>query len=239
MFIRFQIKWLFNNIMSKLYVVGTPIGNLKDITFRAVEVLRGVDIILCEDTRVTRKLLSAVEIKNTLLSYHSHSGITKVEKIKTLLEEGKNLALVSDAGTPSVSDPGSALVAEVRRVCPDVEIFTVPGPSALTSAVSIAGVPVSEFLFLGFLPRKKGRKKLFQEIAISERTVVFYESPHRIIRTLVSLKEILGKDKKVTIARELTKIHEEVFSGTAEEVLCFLEQNNEKVRGEFVVLVSG
>ncbi len=224
--------------MSKLYVVGTPIGNLKDITFRAVEVFRDVDVILCEDTRVTRKLLNALEITNTLLSYHSHSGLAKVEKIIAFFDEGKNLALVSDAGTPSVSDPGSALVAEVRRVRPDVEIVAVPGPSALTSAISIAGVPVSEFVFLGFLPHKKGRKKIFQEISVSNRTVVFYESPHRIVRTLTSLVEVLDKDKKVTIARELTKMYEEVISGTAEEVFSFFEQNVEKVRGEFVVLVS-
>jgi len=224
--------------MTKLYVVATPIGNLKDITFRAIEVLSEVDIILCEDTRVTRKLLGAYDITTSTLSYHSHSGLAKVDKIVELLREGKDIALVSDAGTPAISDPGAALIARLREELPEVEIVAIPGPSALTAAISISGAPVSEFVFLGFLPHKKGRETLFKEIAVSKRTVVFYESPHRIIRTLESLVSVMDKDHKVVIARELTKMHEEVISGTSDEVLSFFLENAEKIRGEFVVIIS-
>jgi len=224
--------------MAKLYVVGTPIGNLQDITLRALETLKSVDIILCEDTRVTKKLLSRYEIEKETLSYHSHSGLAKVEKIIELLESGNDIALVSDAGTPSISDPGSMLVSKIREELPAVQIISIPGPSALTSAFSIAGVPTGEFTFLGFLPHKKGREKIFKEIAESERTVVFYESPHRIMKTLESLTNTLSSSHIVTVARELTKIHEEVVSDSPSQVLEYFCTNSEKVRGEFVVLVS-
>jgi 16S rRNA (cytidine1402-2'-O)-methyltransferase len=190
--------------MSKLYVIGTPIGNLEDISLRALRILKEVDLILCEDTRVTKKLLSHYEIKNDTMSYHAQSKLTKVEKILDLLREDKNLALVSDAGTPTISDPGIQLISKIKEELREVEIIAIPGPSALTSA---------------------------------KRTVVFYESPHRILKTLESLKQFCP-DKKVSIARELTKIHEEVLSGTAEELLALFEENSEKVRGEFVVIVS-
>lgn len=224
--------------MSTLYVVGTPIGNLEDITLRALRVLKEADVILCEDTRVTQKLLARYEIIAKQLSTYNEqdSGVT-AGKIIQWLEEGKNVALVSDAGTPGISDPGSMLVQKVREVLPEVKIESVPGPSALTAALSIAGVPISDFVFLGFLPHKKGRETLFKEIAASERTMIFYESPHRILKALKSLVKS-AQAKKVTIARELTKIHEEVVSGTPTELLEFFEKNKEKVRGEFVVIVA-
>ena len=221
-----------------LYIVATPIGNLEDITLRALRVLSEVDTILCEDTRVTKKLLQKYDIKTSTLSYHAHSKLSKVEKIYKLLEEGKNLALVSDAGTPTISDPGSFLISQIRkRFEQSVEIIAIPGASALTAALSVSGVPASEFLFLGFLPHKKGRQKLFKEIAESGRTVVFYESPHRILKTLESLDSSLGGGKEVVIARELTKIHEEVVSGTPDELLAILKEYPKKQKGEFVVII--
>ena len=223
--------------MSVLYVVATPIGNLEDITLRAIRILGEVDFVLCEDTRVTKKLLSHYNINTSTISYHANSKITKLEKILELLEDGKNLALVSDAGTPAVSDPGVQLVSEIREKLPDVKIETVPGASALTAAISVAGVPSARFTFLGFLPHKKGRETLFTEIAASDTTTIFYESPHRIIKTLESLAQHCP-DKNITIARELTKIYESVVSGKPAEVLQYYDENKDEVRGEFVVFVS-
>ena len=223
--------------MGKLFVIATPIGNLEDMTFRAVRVLAEVDLILCEDTRVTRKLLNHYKIGKPTLSYHEHSTLSKIDHIISLLNDGKNLALVSDAGTPAISDPGAFLVEKIREALPEVVVESVPGPSALTAALSIAGVPVSEFTFLGFLPHKKGRETLFKEIAAAERTSIFYESPHRILKTLESLEKFCGA-KKVVIARELTKIYEEVVRGTSAELQKFFEAHPDKVRGEFVVIVT-
>ena len=223
--------------MHTFYVVGTPIGNLEDITYRAVRILGEVDLILCEDTRVTINLLNKYGIKNSTMSYHSQSKISKIDKILELIEEGKTLALVSDAGTPTISDPGSILVSKIREHFPNIEIIVVPGPSAVISALSISGLNTSEFTFFGFLPHKKGRETLFKEIASSERAMVFYESPHRILKTLESLKKHIG-DRKIVIARELTKIYEQVISGSAEEIEKYFEKNTDKVRGEFVVIVS-
>lgn len=228
--------------MSNLYVVGTPIGNLEDITLRALRILKEVDIILCEDTRVTKKLLNHYDIHTKTLSYHAHSTLQKVDYIIELLNEGKNLALVSDAGTPAVSDPGSLLISKIREHFYNSEfeapkIVAVPGASALTSALSIAGVPVQDFTFLGFLPHKKGRETLFKEILESERAMVFYESTHRILKTLESLKKFMP-DRRVVIAREITKMFEETLVGTAEELLKIFNDTPEKTRGEFVVIVS-
>jgi 16S rRNA (cytidine1402-2'-O)-methyltransferase len=234
--------------MPTFYILATPIGNLEDITLRGLRILGEVDAILCEDTRVTAKLLQKYDIQKTLISYHSHSRLSKVEKVFELLAEGKNLALVSDAGTPCISDPGVMLVAEIRdrmsrfrldepaRRNLDIQIVPIPGPSAVISALSASGLPSSEFLFLGFLPHKKGRETLFKEIASSERTVAFYESPHRIMKTLESLQKF-APGKKVVIARELTKIYEEFISGTATELLAHFETHKETLRGEFVVMV--
>lgn len=221
---------------SHLYIVATPIGNLEDITLRAIRILKEVDIIFCEDTRTTRILLSKYDIATPTESFHAQSTHSKTERIIKLLEEGKGLALVSDAGTPTISDPGVVLVSEVRNALGDkVCVVPIPGASAFVSALSVAGVPAHQFVFLGFLPHKKGRVTLFKEIIESERTYVFYESPHRIEKALDSL---LGSGKKVTIARELTKIHEQIVSGTAEEVAAYFKEHQDKVRGEFVVIVS-
>lgn len=237
--------------MSYFYVIGTPIGNLEDITYRAVRVLGEVDIVLCEDTRVTRNLFQKYGISTQTLSYHAQSGEAKTELIIEMIEEGKNIALVSDAGTPGISDPGAMLVSEIRKKflerisAGELKIEAIPGPSAITTALSIAGVPVADFTFLGFLPHKKGRETLFKEIAAAERTMAFYESPHRIMKTLEALVEHLGgipdegkTIKKVTVARELTKIFEEIVAGSPEEVLAYFTKNTDKVRGEFVVIVS-
>ncbi len=229
---------------NKFYVVGTPIGNLEDITYRAVRILGEVDLVLCEDTRVTKNLLNKYDIKTTTFSYPSDNlkpGAdkinSKVEYILKMVGEGKNLALVSDAGTPTISDPGSVLVAKIKETFPEVEVIAVPGPSAVISALSISGLNTAEFTFLGFLPHKKGRETLFKEIGASERLAVFYESPHRIIKTLESLLKF-APNKKVVIARELTKVFEQIVHGTPAEVLQYFTVNSDKVRGEFVVLVS-
>lgn len=221
-----------------LYVVATPIGNLGDMTFRAVETLKSVDLVLCEDTRVTRNLMNYYLIGTDTMSYHAQSKLSKHEKIIDMLREGKSLALVSDAGTPTISDPGVMLIEMVKRELPDVKIITIPGASALTAALSISGVPSPQFTYYGFLPHKKGRETIFKEIAASERTAVFYESPHRIEKTLESLAKILPTNKKVVIARELTKVFEEIVEGSATEVLEHFKQHPDTVRGEFVVIVS-
>ncbi|MCG2694960.1 16S rRNA (cytidine(1402)-2'-O)-methyltransferase, partial [Candidatus Parcubacteria bacterium] len=223
-------------------IIATPIGNLEDITFRAVRILGEVDLILCEDTRVTKKLLQKYEIKTPTMSYHQHSKISKMDKIFELIREGKDIALVSDAGTPSISDPGSFLVSKIREEFGnEIKIIPIPGASALISALSASGLTADQFLFLGFLPHKKGRETLFKEIAETKRTVAFYESPHRIIKTLNSLKEHLEAqlpNRKIVVARELTKIFEEIVSGSASEILEFFEKNPDKIRGEFVVMVD-
>lgn len=221
--------------MSTFYVIATPIGNLEDITLRAIRTLKEVDIVLCEDTRVTKRLFEKHGINTQMISYHAQSGEAKVELILEKIEEGKNIAIVTDAGTPGISDPGSLLVSKIRESYPDLKIEVIPGPSALTAALSISGVPTHEFIFLGFMPHKKGRETLFKEIAESERTIVFYESTHRILKTLESLSKI---NKKVTIVREITKIYEEVLQGSAQDLLKILTDTPEKQKGEFVVIVS-
>ena len=226
--------------MSKFYIVATPIGNMGDITLRAIETLKSVDLILCEDTRETKKILDKYAINTPTMSYHAKSKLSKVDKIFELLEEGKNLALVSDAGTPGISDPGAMLISQIRArttLAQNTEVIPIPGASAVITALSVSGLPTHEFTFLGFLPHKKGRETLFKEIASSERTMVFYESPHRILKTLESLIKFCP-NKKVCIARELTKIYEEFKTGTPVEVLEYLIKNPEKQRGEFTVIVS-
>lgn len=226
-----------NDQLGKLYIVATPIGNLADMTFRGVEILKIVDTILCEDTRTTGKLLQHYEIQNKTMSFHSHSKLSRVDKIIEMLQQGSNLALVSDAGTPCISDPGVMLIAEIRKAIPDIIISPIPGASALISALSVAGVTVHEFMFKGFVPHKKGRETFFQEIAAADQTVVFYESVHRILKTLASLAEYVP-EKHVVIAREITKMFEQVISGTAGELLEYFDNNPSTVRGEFVVIVG-
>ncbi|MAG12470.1 16S rRNA (cytidine(1402)-2'-O)-methyltransferase [bacterium] len=234
-----------------LYIVATPIGNLEDITLRAIRVLKEVDVILCEDTRVTKRLLERheIEIKSRkappsagqrgrqLITYNEQRSGASIKKVIRLLEEGKDVALVSDAGTPIISDPGARLIQEVREI--GAKIVAIPGANAAIAALSISGLPASDFLFLGFLPHKKGRETLFKEIAASKRTVVFYESPHRILKTLQSLDKNLMASRKIVIARELTKIYEEVISGNSKEVLDYFEKNPKKIKGEFVVMIEG
>ena len=222
--------------MAVLYVIGTPIGNLEDITLRALRILNEVDLILCEDTRVTKRLLSHYGVPTPTTSYHAHTAISKASKILDLLRGGKNIALVSDAGTPAVSDPGSLLGSQVLASGVPVSVVSIPGPSAVTAAISVVGFPVSDFLFLGFLPHKKGRETLFKEIANSKYPTVFYESPHRIEKTLKSLSE--HNIEKVVVARELTKIYESILEGKPEEIWKHFTSHPEEVRGEFVVIAS-
>jgi len=224
--------------MSTLYIVATPIGNMGDITFRAIDTLKEVDMILCEDTRETRKILQKFNIDKPTMSYHAQSKLSKTDKIFELLEQGKNLALVSDAGTPGISDPGAMLVSQVKMHFGDrVKVIPIPGASAVITALSASGLPTHEFTFLGFMPHKKGRETLFKEISESKRTMGFYESPHRIMKTLEALVKFCP-DKTVCVARELTKIYEEFITDTPENVLKYYEENKDKVRGEFTVLIG-
>jgi 16S rRNA (cytidine1402-2'-O)-methyltransferase len=228
---------------GKLSIVATPIGNLEDITLRAIRILKESDVILCEDTRKTRGLLDKYEIKTKMESYSSDdlskgkmSG--KLNRIIESLENGFNISLVTDAGTPGVSDPGALLVSRIIEVLPEVKIEAIPGASALTAFLSVAGMPVASFHFLGFLPHKKGRETLFKEMLESEKTTIFFESSHRIMRTLESLNEKMP-DRKIVVGRELTKIYEEVVRGEVKQVFEFFKNNEEKIRGEFVVGVWG
>lgn len=223
--------------MAILYIIGTPIGNLEDITFRALRILKEVDFILCEDTRTTQKLLARYEIKTSLLSYHQHSRFQKTDYIVSLLKKGKNLALVTDAGTPGISDPGGKLVEiVVRELGENVSVVPVPGPCAAVAALSISGFPADEFLFLGFPPHKKGRQTFFRNLAqeAEKRTVVFYESPHRILKSLEEIKNNLP-DCEIALCRELTKKFETTYRGRPEEVIESLK--NDKILGEFVVVI--
>jgi 16S rRNA (cytidine1402-2'-O)-methyltransferase len=228
--------------VGTLSVVGTPIGNLADITLRALETLKQADAIACEDTRVTAKLLSRYDIQKPLLIYHAQSGPATAKattRILSMLGEGKHIALVTDAGTPGISDPGSALVAAARaRLGSDVRIVSIPGPSAIAAALSIAGIDKDDFTFLGFLPHKKGRQTMMREIAAMPRTVVFYESPHRIEKALSELVDVLDDSRTVVTLRELTKMFESVVSGTARELQEYFKTHPKEVRGEFVVVVA-
>lgn len=233
--------------MSILYVVATPIGNLEDITLRALRIFKEVDFILCEDTRVTHKLLSNYEIKTPTISYHQHSGDLKIGRIIDLLRKGKNLALVTDAGTPGISDPGGKLVSMVRaefKVIEDAEslvkIESVPGPAALTTAVSISGAGLDRFLFLGFLPNKKGRQTMLKEISASDYPVIVYESKHRIVKLLEELEKFNENKKpyEVTVCRELTKMFESLYEGGASDILEKLMKDPNNLKGEFVVIIK-
>lgn len=226
--------------MADLYIVSTPIGHLKDITLRALEVLKQVDFIICEDKRETVKLLNHYEIRKPLISYHEHSKIQRVDEIINELSQGKSAALVSEAGTPGISDPGGRLISEVLAVYGEkMKIIPIPGPCALSAAASVSGLPCDRFYFLGFIPHKKGRETLFKQIAENKETTIFYESPHRILKTLNSLAGVLDEKRKVVIGRELTKMFEEIKRGNISEIKSYFENNPDKVRGEFVVLVAG
>jgi 16S rRNA (cytidine1402-2'-O)-methyltransferase len=222
--------------MATLFIVATPIGNLEDISLRALRILKEVDLILCEDTRVTKKLLDRYQIKKPLVSYHQHSKLQRIDYIISLLKEGKNLALVSDSGTPGVSDPGNKLVNEVvNQLIDRVKIVPIPGPSALTCAASVSGFPMEKFLFLGFLQKKKKRKEILKEIVESKYPVIFYESPYRIIKTLKELGG-MNKELEIVVAKELTKKFETIYRGKIEKVLE--KMLKDKIKGEFVVIVG-
>ncbi len=225
--------------MSNLYVIATPIGNLGDVSLRALQTLKEVDLILCEDTRTTKKLLARYQIKKPTLSYHQHSRLTKIKYILEQLEKGKNLALVSEAGTPGISDPGAKLINYLVNQLPELKIIPIPGPSALISALSISGFSADKFLFLGFPPVKKKRKKFFEEIVRAKYTVVFYESPHRILKTLQELGDILNSPRQIVVCRELTKKFETTYRGQIEEVIEQISPPaGGKIKGEFVVIVG-
>jgi len=221
--------------MGILYIVATPIGNLEDISKRALRILSEADLILCEDTRMTKRLLDHYEIKTKTTAYHQHTKIEKVAEIARFLKEGKILALVSDAGTPGISDPGNKLIAEINGIDPDLlKSSPIPGPSALTAAASVAGFPMDRFVFLGFPPVKKKRKKFFEEAVGADYPAVFYESPHRIVKTL---KEVaLLTDRQITVCRELTKKFETIYRGSASDILVKLAPD--EIRGEFVVILG-
>ena len=252
--------------MTTLYIVGTPIGNLEDISMRALRILGEVDFILCEDTRVTKKLLDNYEIKTPTISYHQHSDQKKVDEVLRLLAKGKNLAMVSDAGTPGISDPGGQLVQAVfQHFGEDVKIESVPGPSATTVALSISGIPTDKFVFMGFPPHKKGRQTFIEKIFDSEYPVVIYESKHRIIKFL---EEVIAHNKQikrmneeieemnqrarnkrdrlekkslvtsVVVCRELSKMHETVYRGDLENIINKIKNNQDDQRGEFTVIIG-
>lgn len=230
--IRIEIKM---EQIGTLYIVATPIGNLGDITARALETLKTVDFVLCEDTRVTQKLLTHFGINTPTISYHHHSDERKVGEIIKLLEEGKNLALVTDAGTPGISDPGNQLVhAITMKQSNNVSITSAPGPSAVITALSISGFPTDKFLFMGFPPHKNGRKKYFEEVVQAKYTVALYESCHRIKKTLRELSAVLDPSKQVCVCRELTKKFETIYRGSIIEILNM----DIKEKGEFVVIIS-
>ncbi|MCL4403799.1 16S rRNA (cytidine(1402)-2'-O)-methyltransferase [Patescibacteria group bacterium] len=216
---------------GKLYIIATPIGNLGDITLRAVETLKSADLVLAEDTRVAGKLLAHLGAKKPIWRFDEYAAAASYEKILSLLEEGKNIAFVSDAGTPNVADPGAKLVAYLRDKAPEAGIVPIPGPSAIAAALSVSGVNADKFTFLGYPPQKKGRQTFFKELADVEiRPLVFYESPHRLAKTL----EALG-DTDIIVAKELTKVHEEVWRGKASDTLKYFSK--EKGKGEFVIIV--
>ncbi|HVB19792.1 MAG TPA: 16S rRNA (cytidine(1402)-2'-O)-methyltransferase [Candidatus Paceibacterota bacterium] len=220
--------------MGTLSIIATPIGNLEDITLRALRTLKECDVIYAEDTRVTSKLLARYEIKKPLQRLDAATEIKKTAEIIARLEANERIAVVSDAGTPGISDPGARLVTEVRKQLPGATIEAIPGASALTAALSIAGMDTGEFMFLGFLPHKKGRQTALKKIAANELPVVLYESPHRIVKLLKELEAL--RIPRVVIARELTKIHEEVVSGSPQELLIHFSMRPDAIRGEFVVI---
>jgi 16S rRNA (cytidine1402-2'-O)-methyltransferase len=220
---------------GKLSLVATPIGNLEDITLRAIRTLKECDYVLCEDTRVTGKLLHHYEISAKMHRYDAHTSESAHQQILDDLEEGKHIALVSDAGTPGVSDPGVLLIQRARTAGALIEV--IPGPSAVTSVVSLAGIAGNQFSFLGFVPHKKGRETFFREIEEYTHPVVFFESTHRILKTLETLAKVYP-DATIYIGRELTKMHEELLVGTAAEVLETLTETPVKQKGEFVLVVS-
>jgi 16S rRNA (cytidine1402-2'-O)-methyltransferase len=221
--------------MSKLYIVPTPIGNLEDMTFRAVKVLQEVDLILAEDTRTSGKLLKHFEITTQMHSHHMHNEHKMVHRIVERLKNGETIALISDAGTPAISDPGFLLT----RACiqNDIDVECLPGATAFVPALVNSGLPNDKFVFEGFLPVKKGRQTRLKLLSEEERTIIFYESPHKLLKTLGHFAEYFGEERLISVSRELTKLYEETVRGTVTEVLVHFE--NKAPKGEFVVVVDG
>ena len=221
--------------MGELFLVPTPIGNLGDITHRAVAKLKQVDMILAEDTRTSRKLLNHYHITTTMRAFHMHNEHRKFKEIGSKLTSGMQIALISDAGTPGISDPGFLLVREALSL--NIKVTCLPGPTAMIPALVQSGLPCDRFVFEGFLPTKKGRKKRLEELSAENRTLIFYESPHKLLKTLNQFSEIFGPDRAVSISRELTKMFEETFRGTINNALNHF--NAHPPKGEFVICVDG
>jgi 16S rRNA (cytidine1402-2'-O)-methyltransferase len=221
----------------KLYLVPTPIGNLEDITLRAIRILGEVDGILAEDTRNSGQLLKHLNISKPLYSHHAHNEHTGVPGVIKMLKEGKSLALISDAGTPGISDPGYLLV----KACVDngIEVESLPGATAFVPALVNSGFPTDRFVYEGFLPHKKGRQTRWKALAEEERTIVLYESPHRLVKALEQIIEFISPERQVMVGRELSKMHEQMVRGTATEVLTYFTAHPEKVRGEIVIVIAG
>jgi len=220
---------------SKLYIVPTPVGNLEDMTFRAIRILKEVDFVLAEDTRTTGFLLKHFEIKNSMQSHHKFNEHQTVEWIVSRIQEGASVAMVSDAGTPGISDPGFLLAREC--VAKGVEVECLPGATAFVPALVNSGLPIDRFSFEGFLPQKKGRQTRLKELAGESRTMVFYESPFRVLKTLEQLAECLGAERKASVSREISKLHEQTIHGSLGELIHWFTKN--EPRGEFVIVVAG
>ena len=220
--------------MSSLYIVSTPIGNLNDISKRAIEVLSNVEIICVEDTRVSKKLLNRYKISNKMIVYNNFNESRQCDKILDYLNQGKNVALISDAGTPCISDPGYLLVNSCRKN--NIDVFSVPGPSSLIAALSISGLPTDAFYFEGFLPKKKGRKTKFEALILLKHTIIIFESPMRIIKTLEDIKKYFGAERIVSIHREITKMFEESYLGNINQAIDHF--SSKKCRGEFVLIIA-
>lgn len=218
-----------------LYIIATPIGNLEDITLRALRIFKEVDLIACEDTRVTSKLLTHYEISKPLVSFHQHSGKGQFEKIISELKNGKNVAYASDAGTPGISDPGNMLVESAIQE--NISVVPIPGASALAALVSVSGIDMQSFIFLGFPPHKKGRETFFKKVAAAEIPVMYFDSPHRVIKNLLLLQKF-SDAKEIIIGRELTKMFEEIVRGSISDIEKYFNDNPSKLKGEFVVIVA-
>ena len=219
----------------KLYLIPTPIGNLEDITLRAIRMLKEVDVILAEDTRTTGKLLHHLGIQKKMISHHLHNEHDTVQKVVEMIKAGEKVALVSDAGTPSVSDPGFLLVRECLRN--DIEVECLPGPTAFVPALVNSGLPSERFCFEGFLPQKKGRQSKLQNLKDEERTMIFYESPFRLVKALQQFAEVFGAERRASVSRELSKMFEENKRGTLQELAEYFSQK--EVKGEIVIVVEG
>lgn len=221
--------------MGTLYLVPTPVGNLEDITYRALRILREADLILAEDTRTTGNLLKHFDVKNAMLSYHKFNEHQTVDRVVERLKAGETVAVVSDAGTPGISDPGFLVAREAIRA--GIEVITLPGATAFVPALVSSGLPCDKFCFEGFLPQKKGRQTRLEALKNEPRTMIFYESPHRIVKALTQFVEVFGAERPVSVCREISKVHEESVRGTLSEVLAHFQEN--EPRGEFVVIVGG